>query len=155
MFLFDTFQIAVKREPAVEKEMSKLDTDKKMSKKEKEERVLWKKNEVSSQSKIGSKMKSWHWKAWKCFKSKYFTHLTKFVMCYDSKLQRSCIIWSLLMLSFEKCNQIDLKLPRLAFSWITVLEMSYIFIIWVMPSDYIYLRLNRIKWLPLWCIINY
>jgi translocon-associated protein subunit gamma len=55
MFLFDTFQIAVKREPAVEKEMSKLDTDKKMSKKEKEERVLWKKNEVS---RIGSKMKS-------------------------------------------------------------------------------------------------
>ena len=38
----------MKREPAVEKEMSKLDTDKKMSKKEKEERVLWKKNEVSS-----------------------------------------------------------------------------------------------------------
>ena len=27
--------------------MNKLDTDKKMSKKEKEERVLWKKNEVS------------------------------------------------------------------------------------------------------------
>jgi len=44
-------QIAVKREPAVEKEMSKLDTDKKMSKKEKEERVLWKKNEVKYKGK--------------------------------------------------------------------------------------------------------
>ena len=44
MFLF---QIAVKREPAVAKEMSKLDTDKKMSRKEKDERILWKKNEVN------------------------------------------------------------------------------------------------------------
>ena len=41
------FQIAVKREPAVAKEMSKLDTDKKMSRKEKDERILWKKNEVN------------------------------------------------------------------------------------------------------------
>jgi translocon-associated protein subunit gamma len=40
-------QIAVKREPAVAKEMSKLDTDKKMSRKEKDERILWKKNEVT------------------------------------------------------------------------------------------------------------
>jgi hypothetical protein len=31
--------------------MSKLDTDKKMSKKEKEERVLWKKNEVKYKGK--------------------------------------------------------------------------------------------------------
>ncbi len=36
----------MKREPAVAKEMSKLDTDKKMSRKEKDERILWKKNEV-------------------------------------------------------------------------------------------------------------
>jgi len=47
---FYIFQIAVKREPAVAKEMSKLDTDKKMSRKEKDERILWKKNEVIEQN---------------------------------------------------------------------------------------------------------
>ncbi|XP_003705748.1 PREDICTED: translocon-associated protein subunit gamma [Eufriesea mexicana] len=41
-------KIAVKREDAVTKEMSrKLAEDKKMSKKEKDERILWKKNEVA------------------------------------------------------------------------------------------------------------
>lgn len=40
-------KVAVKREAAVTKEMSKLDTDKKMSRKEKDERILWKKNEVA------------------------------------------------------------------------------------------------------------
>ncbi|KAG9435721.1 Translocon-associated protein subunit gamma [Apis mellifera carnica] len=41
-------KIAVKREDAVTKEMSrKLSEDKKMSKKEKDERILWKKNEVA------------------------------------------------------------------------------------------------------------
>ncbi|XP_066584423.1 translocon-associated protein subunit gamma [Prorops nasuta] len=41
-------KIAVKREDAVTKEMShKLAQDKKMSKKEKDERILWKKNEVA------------------------------------------------------------------------------------------------------------
>jgi len=41
-------KIAVKREDAVTREMSrKLSEDKKMSKKEKDERILWKKNEVA------------------------------------------------------------------------------------------------------------
>lgn len=41
-------KIAVKREDAVTREMSrKLAEDKKMSKKEKDERILWKKNEVA------------------------------------------------------------------------------------------------------------
>ncbi|KMQ88864.1 translocon-associated protein subunit gamma-like protein [Lasius niger] len=41
-------KIAVKREDAVTKEISrKLAEDKKMSKKEKDERILWKKNEVA------------------------------------------------------------------------------------------------------------
>lgn len=41
-------KIAVKREDAVAREMSKkLSEDKKMSKKEKDERILWKKNEVA------------------------------------------------------------------------------------------------------------
>ncbi|KAK6618312.1 SWI/SNF and RSC complex subunit Ssr3 [Polyplax serrata] len=41
-------KIAVKREEAVTREMGKkLSEDKKMSKKEKDERILWKKNEVS------------------------------------------------------------------------------------------------------------
>ncbi|KAK2727795.1 translocon-associated protein subunit gamma-like [Artemia franciscana] len=41
-------KIAVQREEAVTKEMNrKLSDDKKMSKKEKEERILWKKNEVA------------------------------------------------------------------------------------------------------------
>ena len=40
-------QVAVKREAAVTKEMSKqLNDDKKISRKEKDERILWKKNEV-------------------------------------------------------------------------------------------------------------
>lgn len=42
------FQVAVKREEAVTLEMNKkLADDKKMSKKEKDERILWKKNEVA------------------------------------------------------------------------------------------------------------
>lgn len=42
------YQIAVKREDAVTRDMSKtLAEDKKMSKKEKDERILWKKNEVA------------------------------------------------------------------------------------------------------------
>merc|ERR1712012_1020802 len=41
-------QVAVKREAAVTKEMSKqLNDDKKISRKEKDERILWKKNEVA------------------------------------------------------------------------------------------------------------
>ena len=41
-------RVAVKREVAVTKEMSKkLDSDKKISRKEKDERILWKKNEVA------------------------------------------------------------------------------------------------------------
>ncbi|XP_063239464.1 translocon-associated protein subunit gamma isoform X1 [Bacillus rossius redtenbacheri] len=41
-------KVAVKREDAVNREMSrKLSEDKKMSKKEKDERILWKKNEVA------------------------------------------------------------------------------------------------------------
>uniref|UniRef100_A0A0A9WYI6 Translocon-associated protein subunit gamma n=1 Tax=Lygus hesperus TaxID=30085 RepID=A0A0A9WYI6_LYGHE len=41
-------KIAVKREDAITREVSrKLSEDKKMSKKEKDERILWKKNEVS------------------------------------------------------------------------------------------------------------
>lgn len=41
-------QVAVKREEAVTLEMNKkLADDKKMSKKEKDERILWKKNEVA------------------------------------------------------------------------------------------------------------
>merc|ERR1711915_1005602 len=41
-------KIAVKREAAVTKEMTKkLADDKKISKKEKDERILWKKNEVA------------------------------------------------------------------------------------------------------------
>uniref|UniRef100_A0A6M2E2J8 Translocon-associated protein subunit gamma n=1 Tax=Xenopsylla cheopis TaxID=163159 RepID=A0A6M2E2J8_XENCH len=41
-------KVAVKREDAVVREMSKkLAEDKKMSKKEKDERILWKKNEVA------------------------------------------------------------------------------------------------------------
>ncbi|KAL0268821.1 UNVERIFIED_CONTAM: hypothetical protein PYX00_010634 [Menopon gallinae] len=41
-------KIAVKREEAVTREMTKkLSEDKKMSKKEKDERILWKKNEVA------------------------------------------------------------------------------------------------------------
>ena len=42
-------KVAVKRESAVTKEMNKkLADDKKISKKEKDERILWKKNEVCS-----------------------------------------------------------------------------------------------------------
>ena len=42
------FRVAVKREAAVTKEMNaKLADDKKISRKEKDERILWKKNEVS------------------------------------------------------------------------------------------------------------
>ena len=41
-------KIAVKREAAVTKEMNaKLNDDKKISRKEKDERILWKKNEVA------------------------------------------------------------------------------------------------------------
>ena len=41
-------RVAVKREAAVTKEMNaKLADDKKISRKEKDERILWKKNEVS------------------------------------------------------------------------------------------------------------
>merc|ERR1719458_545395 len=41
-------QVAVKREAAVTKEMSRqLNDDKKISRKEKDERILWKKNEVA------------------------------------------------------------------------------------------------------------
>ena len=41
------FRVAVKREAAVTKEMNaKLADDKKISRKEKDERILWKKNEV-------------------------------------------------------------------------------------------------------------
>ncbi|KAG8336160.1 SWI/SNF and RSC complex subunit Ssr3 [Homalodisca vitripennis] len=41
-------KVAVKREEAVTREVSKkLAEDKKMSKKEKDERILWKKNEVA------------------------------------------------------------------------------------------------------------
>merc|ERR1711941_7764 len=41
-------QVALKREAAVTKEMTnKLADDKKISKKEKDERILWKKNEVA------------------------------------------------------------------------------------------------------------
>merc|ERR1711994_609108 len=44
-------KVAVKRESAVTKEMNKkLADDKKISKKEKDERILWKKNEVCSYS---------------------------------------------------------------------------------------------------------
>ena len=42
-----SFRVAVKREAAVTKEMNaKLADDKKISRKEKDERILWKKNEV-------------------------------------------------------------------------------------------------------------
>ena len=46
-------KVAVKREAAVTKEITKkLADDKKISKKEKDERILWKKNEVSSDFKL-------------------------------------------------------------------------------------------------------
>ena len=46
-----TFRVAVKREAAVTKEMNaKLADDKKISRKEKDERILWKKNEVKLQA---------------------------------------------------------------------------------------------------------
>lgn len=40
-------KIAVKREDAITREMTQLLADDKMSRKEKDERILWKKNEVS------------------------------------------------------------------------------------------------------------
>lgn len=40
-------KVANKREDAVTREVSNLLTDKKMSRKEKDERILWKKNEVA------------------------------------------------------------------------------------------------------------
>ncbi|XP_023241679.1 translocon-associated protein subunit gamma-like [Centruroides sculpturatus] len=47
-FFFFFVRVAVKREEAVTREiMKKLADDKKMSKKEKDERILWKKNEVA------------------------------------------------------------------------------------------------------------
>ena len=46
-----SFRVAVKREAAVTKEMNaKLADDKKISRKEKDERILWKKNEVKLQA---------------------------------------------------------------------------------------------------------
>ena len=46
-FILFGFRVAVKREAAVSKEMNaKLADDKKISRKEKDERILWKKNEV-------------------------------------------------------------------------------------------------------------
>ena len=54
-------KVAVKRESAVTKEMNKkLADDKKISKKEKDERILWKKNEVSECANAQHCLKFWN-----------------------------------------------------------------------------------------------
>ena len=76
-------KVAVKRESAVTKEMNKkLADDKKISKKEKDERILWKKNEVS---KIKSVRKM----------------LMTGSLCLSSQFSQSIIFYFLIFCSFR------------------------------------------------------